>query len=253
MAGLAATRRQEVDHYGDRMKLIGAGLPRTATLTQKICLEMIGFGPCYHMATILTDLSLVPRWIDAFEGRTDWTVFDGFQATVDWPGAFFYRELMDVYPEAKVLLSVRDGAAWARSMRDTIYAVLFGDCLMRDLSAARMRVDPMWASYISLMIAMWEKSGLLGTIEGGFDENALAGAMERHNDEVRRCVPAGRLLVWSPGDGWEPLCDFLEVPVPPVPVPWVNDSSAFADMLNGAAIGSLMKWQQERQALVASQ
>jgi hypothetical protein len=235
------------------MKLIGAGLPRTATLTQKICLEMIGFGPCYHMATILTDLSLVPRWIDAFEGRTDWTVFDSFQATVDWPGAFFYRELMDVYPEAKVLLSVRDGAAWARSMRDTIYAVLFGDCLMRDLSAARMRVDPMWASYISLMIAMWEKSGLLGVIEGGFDENALAGAMERYNDEVRRCVPADRLLVWSPGDGWEPLCDFLEVPVPSVPVPWVNDSSAFADMLNGAAIGSLMKWQQERQALVAAQ
>ena len=166
------------------MKLIGAGLPRTATLTQKIALEIIGFGPCYHMATILTDLSLVPRWIDAFEGRTDWTVFDGFQATVDWPGAFFYRELMDVYPDAKVLLSVRDGAAWARSMRNTIWAVLYGDCLMRDLSAARSRVDPMWASYISLMTAMWEKSGLLGTIEGGFDENALAGAMERYNDEV---------------------------------------------------------------------
>ena len=235
------------------MKLIGAGLPRTATLTQKISLEMIGFGPCYHMATILTDLSLVPRWVDAFEGRTDWrSTFDGFPATVDWPGAFFYRELMDVYPDAKVLLSVRDGAGWARSMRNTIWAVLYGDSLMRDLSAARSRIDPMWASYISLMTSMWEKSGLLGTIEGGFNENALAGAMERYNDEVRQYVPADRLLVWSPGDGWEPLCDFLEVPAPSVPVPWVNDSSAFADMLNGAAIGSLVKWQQERQALVAA-
>jgi Sulfotransferase domain len=234
------------------MKLIGAGLPRTATLTQKICLEMVGFGPCYHMVTILSDLSLVPRWTDAFEGRTDWSIFDGFQATVDWPGAFFYRELMDVYPDAKVLLSVRDGAAWARSMQNTIWAVLYGDCLMRDLSAARSRVDPMWASYISLMTAMWEKSGLLGTIEGGFDKDALASAMERYNDEVRRCVPADRLLEWSPGDGWEPLCDFLEVPVPPSdPVPWVNDSSAFVDMVNGAAIGSLLKWQEERQAQVA--
>jgi hypothetical protein len=235
------------------MKLIGAGLPRTATLTQKISLEMIGFGPCYHMANILTDLSLVPRWVDAFEGRTDWwSTFDGFPATVDWPGAFFYRELMDVYPDAKVLLSVRDGAGWARSMRNTIWAVLYGDSLMRDLSAARSRIDPMWAGYISLMTSMWEKSGLLGTIEGGFNENALAGAMERYNDEVRQYVPADRLLVWSPGDGWEPLCDFLEVAVPSVPVPWVNDSSAFADMLNGAAIGSLVKWQQERQALVAA-
>ncbi len=234
------------------MKLIGAGLPRTATLTQKICLEMIGFGPCYHMVTVLSDLSLVPRWMDAFEGRTDWeNTFDGFQATVDWPGAFFYRDLMDLYPDAKVLLSVRDSAAWARSMRDTIWAVLYGDCLMRDLSGARTRVDLPWANYIALMSAMWDKSGLLGTIEGGLDEGALASAMERYNDEVRRYVPADRLLVWSPGDGWEPLCEFLDVPVPSAPVPHVNDTPAFADMVNGAAIGSLVKWREERQVQVA--
>ena len=235
------------------MRLIGAGLPRTATLTQKISLEMIGMGPCYHMATILSDLDLVPQWIDAFEGQVDWkNTFNGFESTVDWPGAFFYRELMDVYPDAKVLLSVRDGAAWARSMRDTIWAVLYGDCLMRDLSNARSRVDSRWASYISLMCAMWQRSDLLGMIEGGIEEDALARAMERYNDAVRQYGPAGRLLVWSPGDGWEPLCEFLDVPVPPVPVPWVNDSSAFADMLNGAAIGSLVKWQEERTVKVAS-
>jgi hypothetical protein len=234
------------------MKLIGAGLPRTATLTQKICLEMMGLGPCYHMATILSDLSLVPRWIDAFEGRTDWkNTFDGFQATVDWPGAFFYQELMDVYPAAKVLLSVRDGAAWARSMRDTIWAILYGDCLMRDLSTARSRIDPRWADYLSLMTSMWAKSSLLGTIEGGLDENALATAMEQYNDAVRQSVPADRLLVWSPGDGWEPLCEFLEVPVPSVPVPRVNGAAAFNDMLNGAAMETLVTWQEERQAQVA--
>ncbi len=234
------------------MKVIGAGLPRTATLTQKISLEMIGFGPCYHMATVLSDLSLVPRWLDAFEGKTDWkNTFDGFQATVDWPGAFFYQELMDAYPDAKVLLSVRDGAAWARSMRNTIWAVLYGNCLMRDLSAARSRIDPRWADYISLTTAMWEKIGLLGPTEGSLDEDALARAMERYNDEVRQCVPADRLLVWSPRDGWEPLCEFLQTPVPPVPVPWVNNSSEFADMLNEAAIASLVRWQEERQPQAA--
>jgi hypothetical protein len=235
------------------MKLIGAGLPRTATLTQKISLEMIGLGPCYHMANVLSDLSLVPQWIGAFEGGADWkNIFDGFASTVDWPGAFFYRELMDLYPDAKVLLSVRDGAAWARSMRNTIWAILYGDCLMRDLSDARSRIDPMWASYMSLMSAMWEKSGLLAAIEGDLDEDALARGMQRYNDEVRQYVPASRLLVWSPGDGWEPLCEFLEVPVPSVPVPHVNDSAAFADMLTGAAIGSLVQWQEERKAQVAS-
>lgn len=232
------------------MKLIGAGLPRTATMTQKIALEQIlRVGPCYHMANILTDLSLVPRWIDAFEGKTDWQdIFDGFQSTVDWPGAFFYSELMDAYPDAKVLLSVRESKAWARSMRNTIWAVLYGDCLMRDLSNARARVDPMWASYLALMTAMWEKSGLLPAIEGGWDEDALARGMEQYCDEVRRTVPADRLLVWSPQQGWEPLCEFLGVPVPSVPLPRVNDSSAFADMLNGAAIGCLAHWLEARQA-----
>jgi Sulfotransferase domain len=236
------------------MKLVGAGLPRTATLTQKIALEMLGLGPCYHMVNILSDLSLVPRWIDAFEGKSDWAeTFEGFQATVDWPGAFFYRELIEVYPDAKVLLSVRDGAAWARSMRDTIWGVLYGDTMMRDLSAARSRIDPGWASYMELMSAMWEKSGLLGAVEGGLDEGALASAMERYNNEVREAVPAERLLVWSPADGWEPLCEFLEFPVPSAPLPRVNDAATFADRIHESAISTLAKWQELRQAQVAGQ
>jgi Sulfotransferase domain len=238
--------------YGAQMKLIGAGLPRTATLTQKISLEMLGFGPCYHMVNILGDLSLVPQWIDAFEGTSDWgSIFEGSQATVDWPGAFFYRELMEVYPDAKVLLSVRDGAAWARSMRDTIWGVLYGDTMMRDLSAARCRIDPGWASYIELMTAMWEKSGMLDPVGGDLDENALADGMERYNDEVRSAVPADRLLVWSPADGWGPLCEFLEVPVPSAPLPRVNDSAMFADRLNESAIDALVKWQEQRRAEAA--
>ena len=71
------------------MRLIGAGLPRTATLTQKIALEMLGLAPCYHMVNILSDLSLVPPWIEAFQGRQNWDrIFGNHQATVDWPGAF---------------------------------------------------------------------------------------------------------------------------------------------------------------------
>src|ERR1700677_4666254 len=94
------------------MKVIGAGLPRTATLTQKVALEMLGFGPCYHMVNVLSNLDLAPQWQEALEGSSDWDeLFLGSQSTVDWPGAFFYRELMDFYPEAKVLLSVRSGEA----------------------------------------------------------------------------------------------------------------------------------------------
>lgn len=230
------------------MKLIGAGLPRTATLTQKIALEMIGVGPCYHMVNILSDLSLVPTWIDAFEGGSNWDqVFDGYQATVDWPGAFFYRDLADAYPDAKVLLSVRDGDSWARSMRDTIWGVLRGDTMMCDLSTARARIDPGWSSYLELMTAMWDKSGLLGAAEG-FDASALARAMERYNDEVRQSVPAERLLVWSPADGWEPLCEFLGAPAPQAPLPHVNDAATFADRVIDGAMAALTRWREQQRA-----
>jgi hypothetical protein len=235
------------------MKLIGAGLPRTATLTQKIALEMLGIGPCYHMVNILSDLSLVPQWSDAFTSQVDWDqVFAGFSATVDWPGAFFYRELMEYYPDAKVLLSVRDSEAWATSMRDTIWGVLYGDTMMNDLSAARCRVDSGWYQYIELTKAMWSKSGLLGAIEQGFEISALAAAMERYNAEVVATVPAERLLVWSPADGWGPLCEFLEAPVPAAPLPRVNDSAMFVDRIIEGAMSVLTQWQDQQQQILAA-
>ena len=234
------------------MRLIGAGLPRTATLTQKVALEMLGAGPCYHMVNILGDLDLVPPWTGALAGGCDWDrIFEGFEATVDWPGAFFYQELVAAYPDAKVLLSVREGQAWARSMRETIWGVLYGDTMMHDLSAARCRVDPGWCQYVELMTAMWKKSGLLGAIEGGFEASALAAAMDRHNEEVRQCVPPERLLVWSPADGWNPLCEFLEVPVPSEPLPRVNDSAVFASRINQESMAALIQWQERSQDLAA--
>ena len=228
------------------MKVIGAGLPRTATLTQKIALETLGIGPCYHMVNVLTHLGLAQQWIDAFSEHADWDeVFDGCQASVDWPGSFFYRDLMKAYPEAKVLLSVRDGQAWARSMQHTIWGMFYGDTMMRDLSNARRRVDPDWDTYMTLMCTMWEKSGLLGTPGACFDADTLARLMEAHNDEVREYVPADRLLVWQPADGWEPLCRFLDVPVPAAPLPRVNDSAMFADRIISSSMDVLTTWREQ--------
>src|SRR4029077_19584647 len=99
------------------MKLIGAGMPRTATLTQKIALEMLGLGPCYHMVDVLADLEQAALWERALDGEGPWEeVFAGYDSTVDSPGGYFSRELIDVYPEAKVLLRVREPQAWAASM-----------------------------------------------------------------------------------------------------------------------------------------
>src|SRR5262249_34450176 len=120
-----------------RMRLIGAGLPRTATLSQKIALEMLGVGPCYHMVDVLSDLDRAASWPEAVRGNANWDeIFAGYQSTVDWPGSYFYRELHETYPDAKVLLSVRPGDAWARSMSQTITSILYGPSLMYDLSSA---------------------------------------------------------------------------------------------------------------------
>jgi Sulfotransferase domain len=223
------------------MKVIGAGLPRTATLTQKISLEMLGFGPCYHMVNIIGDLSLVPQWQAAFDGKTaDWkAIFGPSQATVDWPGSFFWRELIEAYPDAKVLLSVRSPESWANSMKNTIWGVFYDDVLMRHLSDARANIDPGWRDYIQLMKDMWQKSGLLGDMSEMFDPAVLGAAFERYNDKVRATVPADRLLEWKPADGWQPLCDFLEVPVPQAPLPHVNDAELFAQRIIDGALASL--------------
>jgi len=228
------------------MRVIGAGLPRTATLSQKIALEMLGFGPCYHMVDVLSDLDRADSWSAALLGSVSWDeIFAGYQATVDWPGSFFYRELMERYPDAKVVLSVRSGDAWARSVSETISGVLYGDTMMHDLSSARSRVDPGWRRYIDLMIVMWEKSGLLASGDAS-DPAALSSAMERYNDEVKQTVPSDRLLVWSAAEGWGPLCEFLEMPTPQAPFPHLNDKNMFIDRIVEASLAVLNTWHGEQ-------
>jgi hypothetical protein len=234
------------------MKLIGAGLPRTGTLSQKIALEMLGLAPCYHMVNVLGELEETERWRQALSHELSLeTIFDGFEATVDWPGSYFTLELVDLYPDAKVLLSVRDGDSWARSMHDTIWGVLYGQILIRHMSDAWSAVDPKWSSYISLVDEMWKTSGLMQ------DENTtqayMADAMRRYNDEIKATVPADRLLVWSAADGWEPLCEFLELPVPDTPFPHVNDSKQFGErIIDGAMLAIKSYRAQDEEAVGAT-
>src|SRR5215213_6096209 len=185
------------------MKLIGAGLPRTATTTQMIALEMLGL-PCYHMRDMMADLETsVPQWRQALEGNGQWDeIFEGKESTVDFPASYFWRELMDVYPDAKVLLSVRSAESWVDSMQNTIAQIWFGESLMHHLAQ-----------------------------------------MQEWNQEVIDTVPADRLLVWNPKEGWEPLCDLLELPVPEQPLPHVNDTENFQkSLMMGPAIAAINEW-----------
>ncbi len=229
------------------MKLIGAGLPRTATTTQLVALEMLGL-PCYHMRDMMADpATSIPQWRKALEGDGDWdALFAGKESIVDWPGSYHWRELMDVYPDAKVLLSVRSAESWVESMHNTIAQIWFGDTLMHHLARAQYHVDPLYASWLDLLNDMWTKADIMVASKGDAEE--MAAGMERWNQEVIDTVPSDRLLVWNPADGWEPLCSFLDVEVPGTPVPNVNDTENFQkNLIMRPAIDAINAWWEQNQ------
>jgi Sulfotransferase domain len=231
------------------MRVIGAGLPRTATTTQMVVLEQLGFGPCYHMRDLLADLPTgLPLWESALAGAPDWErIFGPAQSTVDWPSARYYRELMDVYPDAKILLSVRDGESWVRSMRETVWGMFHGDSVIHYVSRARAVLDPLWRRYIDLMTGMnWDEH--TGALAGDtYSDEGLIAVMDRWNETVIAAVPAERLLVWYPSEGWDRLCEFLEVDVPAEPVPHLNDTQSFREGIIGGALDVLNKWWDARE------
>ena len=226
------------------MKVIGAGLPRTATTTQMFALEQLGRGRCYHMRDLLADLETgLPLWEAVAEGNPDWErIFADAHSTVDWPSARYYRELMDYYPDAKVLLSVRGGEEWARSMIKTVWGVFHGDAVIHHVSDARAVLDPLWRRYTSLMRHLTWNDGT-GALAGDTSTEAgLISAMERWNESVKNTVPAERLLVWNPNEGWDPLCEFLEVDVPAEPLPHLNDTTSFREGIIGGALDIVNEW-----------
>ncbi len=196
----------------DGLKVIGAGFGRTGTLSLKAALEELGFGPCYHMIELFEKPGATEQWSAIASGEPiDWnTVFDGYQATVDWPACAVYKELMQAYPEAKVLLSVRDPEKWYESVASTIY-----QSSHRDPTSLHDRM-------VNGLI--WQ-----GTFNGRFEEKDYAIAIfQRHIEEVKRHVPPEKLLVYDVKEGWPPLCTFLGVEVPAEkPFPHLNDRESF--------------------------
>ena len=198
------------------LRIVGAGLPRTGTSSLRLALEQLLGGRCYHMSVIPGHpFDLGSGWNRALAGDVpDWDeLFDGYVAAVDWPASLFWRELSAAYPEALVLLSVRNSAEeWWHSADETI------------LPYARMALAPDWnegRGFLDLLerftgMAQWD------------DPATMMAAYERHNAEVRRLASPERLLEWRATDGWQPICHALGLPVPDLPFPWVNQRSEWA-------------------------
>ena len=169
------------------MKVIGAGLPRTATTTQAEAFEILGFGHCYHMRDLLMDPERqLELWDAVTRGEPDWEeIFQGAQSTCDWPGARYYKELAEYYPESKVVLTVRTPESWVRSMRETVWAIYFGDSVMHHMCEARAVLDPGWRKFMDVMTTMTWADGILGPPEATYDDTSFGELMERWNERVK--------------------------------------------------------------------
>ncbi len=189
------------------LRVIGAGCGRTGTASLKLALERLLGTPCYHMLEVFQHPEHVPLWHQAAEGREpDWqALFAGYGAAVDWPASAFWPELMRAYPEALVLLSERDPEAWWESANETIFRSIDHNPF----------ATPEWKAMVHAMFRNRFGADIA-------DRESCIAAFNVHNARVKGTVPAGRLLVWQAGEGWEPICKALALEVPAEPFPRSN-------------------------------
>ena len=185
------------------LSIIGAGYGRTGTMSLKLALEELGIGPCHHMEEVFANPPQVPGWQAAVAGESvDWdAVFDGYEATADWPGANFTHDLAAFYPDAKIILTMREVDSWWTSYSGTIMKYL--QILPEDLP------DHIRAICELVKVMLGEHFGAAYD-----DEQAAKPAYQNHVDKVSNSYEDGRVLCFDVRDGWGPLCEFLGKPVP---------------------------------------
>jgi hypothetical protein len=211
------------------VQVIGAGFGRTGTASLQSALQDLGFGPCYHMYEVFEHPQHAHFWEAAWRGETvNWDeVLGSYEASVDWPACTFYEHLMESYPDAKVLLSVRDPERWYESTLNSIYKATklssgspftrLGFGLLSLLKFGTFTIRP-WQIAQEIVVQ--------GTFEGRFEDKRYAiEVFNHHNEEVKRRVPKERLLVYEVKEGWGPLCEFLSVEEPDKPFPRRNDAA----------------------------
>lgn len=201
------------------MKVIGSGFGRTGTLSLQAALQQLGFAPCYHMVEVIKHRGHPQAWLRIARGEpADWrTLFEKFEATVDFPACAYYAELLREFPQAKVVHSVRNKADWYRSAHETIFQ--------------SRTVFPPWlrrmSGLVDGLLEMTERIVWNGVFEGRFEDAKRAQQIfDEHTARVRATVPAEQLLVFDVREGWAPLCRFLGVPMPNTPFPNVNDRAS---------------------------
>jgi Sulfotransferase domain len=211
------------------LKIVGAGQPRTGTNSLQHALEILGFGPCYHMYHLLTESPEdVHFFISARDtGEADWaTLFSSFKSAVDFPASLYYKSILKTYPNAKIILSTRDDESWYRSISETIFKAHKPTFLKK----AKTLLSLPFSSGIRKRLRVLSYAGRMIKEFYGPDLEDKTSVIEKFNtwnQKVSETIPKEQLLIFDVKEGWEPLCTFLNVPVPTVPFPKINSTEEF--------------------------
>lgn len=215
------------------MKVLALGLPRTGSASIADALTILGYENVHHGIKAIDsveDWKVIHRAADAtfpvlptYTGkpftRDEWDELYGpCEAGTDM-AALFATQLFQIYPEAKVLLVVRDFDSWFKS-----YNNIFEDLWSFSADLAIDYAEP-WIGYET---GVASRKAILGFFEAkNVDEarNNARRVYDRHYQQIQEMVPPEKLLVYRMGEGWEPICQFLEKPVPDTDFPWVNEAA----------------------------
>lgn len=209
------------------MRVLALGLGRTGTASLRSALKELGYTDTYHMMS--ASVENPPDclcWMDAFAakyegkgkfGREEWDALLGHcQAVCDWPAVAFAKELIEAYPEAKIIITTRDVDSWHKSVMKTVNWRANDPELK-----AVANFD--WAAglYHPMLRKFWKYFF--------YDDFENQGKQRFHDyyQEIRELVPADQLLEYRVGSGWEPLCEFLGDKVPDKEFPQSNDAEHF--------------------------
>jgi hypothetical protein len=199
------------------MKIIGAGFSRTGTFSLKQAIQALGFEPCYHGDVIFQRPDHVEVWRKVLQKPPDWQLlFSGYQAGLDSPICFFWREIRATFPDAKVILTKRDPDEWYESLKASLYqAMMNPERAPKEIQGA---------------LKMAKSIVLDHVFDGRFeDRNYAIEVYNEHNKSVEASFTndPSSLLIFEVSKGWGPLCDFLDKEIPKIAFPNTNSREQF--------------------------
>ena len=210
------------------MKIICAGWGRTGTRSLKRSLEILTGQPSYHMQNILLNKKDAQLWHNSIfkhKGKFDWEkIYFGYGACLDFPSCNYYQELMDAYPDAKVILTIRDDESWIKSWN------VLNNQILKSFTFKFLAKIPNTSFYLQKQIHNEMILGPRGAFQGAKTDDERKRKFNEWNQSVIDYVPSERLLVYQVKEGWGPICRLLNVPIPKIPFPYLNKTKNMGHM-----------------------